>query len=68
MKKRICIILLVLLASLCGSAAAAPVLSGVFADDVALVSGQDGWYFNFTTSEGGTLGVQLLSGETGEVV
>lgn len=68
MKKRICIFLLGLFLMLLETAAAAPVLSGVFADDVALISGQDGWYFNFTTSEGGTLAMQLLSGETGEVV
>ena len=49
MKKSICFLLLALLA-LPMTACAAPVLSGVFADDVALVSGQDGWYFNFTTS------------------
>jgi len=68
MKKRIFILLLALSLTLYGTACAAPVLSGVFADDVALISGQDGWYFNFTTSEGGTLAMQLLSGETGEVV
>jgi len=68
MKKRIFCLLLALLALPLGTACAAPVLSGVFADDVALISGQDGWYFNFTTSEGGALAMQLLSGETGEVV
>ena len=68
MKKRICIILFALLMTAIHAACAAPVLSGVFADDVALISGQDGWYFNFTTSEGGALAMQLLSGETGEVV
>ena len=68
MKKRICIFLSTLFVLALGAASAAPVLSGVFADDVALISGQDGWYFNFTTSEGGSLAMQLLSGETGEVV
>ena len=68
MKRRIFIILLMLFAAAFATASAAPQLSGVFADDVALISGQDGWYFNFTTSEGGTLAMQLLSGETGEVV
>jgi len=68
MKRRICILLLVLLALSLSTAYAAPVLSGVFADDVALISGQDDWYFSFTTSEGGSLAMQLLSGETGEIV
>ena len=68
MKRRICIVWLALMLMLCKAAFAAPALTGVFADDVVLVSGQDGWYFNFTTSEGGALGMQLLSGETGEVV
>ena len=57
--------------ALCMAAApafAAPELSGVFADDVAMVSGEDGWYFEFTASEGGMLAMQLLSGETGEAV
>lgn len=67
MKKRICILLLALtMASAC--AAAAPELTGVFADDVTLVTGMDGWYFDFSATEGGTLALQLLSGETGEYV
>ena len=59
---------LILMCLLPAYALAAPVLSGVLSSDAALVSGADGWYFDFTTSEGGTLGVQLLSGETGEIV
>ena len=47
---------------------AAPVLSGVLSSDASLVSGADGWYFDFAASEGGTLAMQLLSGETGEAV
>ena len=50
------------------AALAAPQLSGVFADDIALVSGVDGWFFDFNASEGGTMALQLLSGETGEAV
>ena len=68
MKRRIFILVLMLVLLMAQSAAAAPVLSGVFADDVMLISGQDGWHFAFTTREGGTLAMQLLSGETGEVV
>ena len=67
MKKRISALLLVLLAA-ASPALAAPVLEGVFASDASLVIGRDGWYFDFTAGEGGTLAVQLLSGETGEKV
>ena len=49
-------------------ALAAPALDGVLSSDASLVSGADGWYFDFAASEGGTLAMQLLSGETGEVV
>ncbi len=49
-------------------ALAAPELSSVFSSDAALVSGQDGWYIQFSTTQGGTLALQLLSGETGQVV
>ena len=67
MKKRICILLAMLsLAAAC--AKAQPQLSAVFASDAALVAGQDGWYFDFQASEGGTMAMQLLSGETGEVI
>ena len=61
----------ILLTALCLTAASAqaePQLSGVFAGDAALVAGQDGWYFDFQASESGTLAMQLLSGETGEVI
>ena len=69
MKKSILSLLLALCLSLCaGCALAAPQLSSVFADDVALVSGQDGWYIDFEASEGGTLALALLSGGTGETV
>ena len=67
MKKYIVLLLTALLLT-GGAALAAPELSGVFADDVSLVSGEDGWYFTFRASEGGTLAMQLLSGETGEAV
>ena len=54
MKKRICILLAMLsLAAAC--AKAQPQLSAVFASDAALVAGQDGWYFDFQASEGGTM-------------
>ena len=68
MKKRILILLLALMTAAASAALAAPALDGVFAGDSALVSGQDSWYFDFTASEGGTLALQLLSGETGEAV
>ena len=69
MKKSILSLLLALCLSLCaGCVLAAPQLSSVFADDVALVSGQDGWYIDFEASEGGTLALALLSGGTGETV
>ena len=48
------------------TALAEPKLSAVFADDVTLTSGQDGWYIEFEASEGGTMAMELLSGETGE--
>jgi len=68
MKKKLFALLLILMTGLCACAQAAPELSGVFADDVALVSGQDGWYFSFSASQGGTLAMQLFSGETGEYI
>lgn len=67
MKKRICI-LLAMLSLIAASAAAEPVLDGIFASDAALIAGQDGWYFDFRASEDGTLAMQLLSGETGGVI
>ena len=67
MKKHIGM-LLILACLLPAYALAAPVLSGVLSSDASLVSGEDGWYFEFTTTEGGTLGMQLLSAETGEAV
>ena len=67
MKKHMSIFL-ILLCLLPACALAAPELSGVLASDISLISGMDGWYFDFNASEGGTLGVQLLSGETGEAV
>ena len=69
MKKSIFSLLLALcLGLVAGCALAAPQLSSVFADDIALVSGQPGWYIEFDVSEGGTLALALLSGETGETV
>ena len=68
MKRRILLILAALMLLVSPCALAAPQLTRVFADDIALISGQDGWYFEFNTTEGGTLAMQLLSGETGEVL
>ena len=68
MKRHIGMLLLVLAAAFAPAASAAPVLDGVLASDSALVSGREGWYFDFAASEGGTLAMQLLSGETGEAV
>ena len=57
MKKSILSLLLALWLCLGAACAlAAPQLSSVFADDSALVSGQDGWYIEFETSEGGATG------------
>ena len=67
MKKCICI-LLAMLSFAAACAQAEPQLSGVFASDAALIARQDGWYFDFQASEGGTMAMQLLSGETGEVI
>ncbi|MBR5302433.1 MAG: L,D-transpeptidase family protein [Clostridia bacterium] len=67
MKKHI-LILLILACLLPACAAAAPVLESVLPGDATLVSGEEGWYFDFSASEGGTLAVELLSGETGETV
>ena len=58
--------LLMLLCAVC--ALAAPELGGVFASDSGLVIGSGGWSFDFTASEGGRLAMELLSGETGEVI
>ena len=67
MKRHVCI-LLILACLLPVCALAAPVLENVVPGDASLVSGADGWYFDFSVSEGGTLAMQLLSGETGEPV
>ena len=68
MKKLLFVLVLAMAVSICACAQAAPELSGVFPDDISLVSGQDGWYFQFNASQGGTLGMQLFSGETGEYI
>ena len=67
MKKHI-LILLILACLLPAYALAAPVLEHVVPGDASLVSGTDGWYFDFSVNEGGTLAMELLSGETGESV
>ena len=67
MKKHLCIAL-ALACLLPAFALAAPQLTGVLSADASLISGQDGWYFDFNASEGGMLAMQLLSGETGETV
>ena len=67
MKKHI-LILLILVCLLPAYALAAPELTGVVPGDASLVSGGDGWYFDFSASEGGTLAMELLSGETGESI
>ena len=66
MKKIMFVWMLLLL--MAATALAEPELSAVFADDVTLISGQDGWYVEFEASEGGTIAMELLSGETGEKV
>ena len=68
MKKLLFVLVLAMAVSVCACAQAVPELSGVFPDDISLVSGQDGWYFQFNASQGGTLGMQLFSGETGEYI
>ena len=68
MKKLLFALVLAMAVSICACAQAAPELSGVFPDDISLVSGQDGWYFQFNASQGGTLAMQLFSGETGEYI
>ncbi|MGN0831032.1 MAG: hypothetical protein ACI4NI_07035 [Candidatus Ornithospirochaeta sp.] len=70
MKTRVLTLFLtVLLLMLCAACAlAAPELTGVFASDSGLVIGNEGWSFDFTASEGGRLAMELLSGETGEVI
>ena len=69
MKAFFCILLSALLA-LCavGGALAAPELTGVFASDAWLTSGQAGWFFQFNASEGGAMALRLLSAQTGETV
>lgn len=66
--KKSMFLLFLLLAFAPALSLAAPQLSGVLADDAQLIAGQDGWYFDFQLTEGGTLAMQLLSGETGEPV
>ena len=68
MKKKLFALAFALFVCLCAGAQAAPDLGTVFADDIALISGQDGWFFQFNASQGGTLAMQLFSGETGEYI
>lgn len=46
-------------------AMAAPILSGVTADETRIICGQDGWTFEFDATEGGRLGMQLTSSTDG---
>ena len=57
-----------LLALSLSTALAAPELSGMVAGDNALIAGEDGWYVEFETTEGGSLAMQLLGGATGEPI
>jgi len=57
-----------LLLLMAATALAEPQLDAVFADDVSLTSGQDGWFIDFEATEGGTMALELLSGETGEKI
>ena len=66
MKSFFAILLAALLTLCAGGALAAPELSGVIASDISLTAGQDGWYIEFDTSEGGALAMQLLVGDLGE--
>ena len=68
MKKHFFIFILTVLMLASACAFAAPELSNVMADDVKLISGQNDWYFDFETTEGGTLAMRLYSGDTGEFV
>ena len=68
MKKHFFLFILTVLMLASACAFAAPELSNVMADDVKLISGQNDWYFDFETTEGGTLAMRLYSGDTGEFV
>ena len=63
MKKSI-FLLLIMTLLLVPSALSEPQLSSVFADDVTLTAGEDGWFVEFEASEGGKMAMELLSGET----
>lgn len=67
MKKFLPLFLICLLLAV-SAALAEPQLSAVFADDVTLQSGEDGWFVEFEASENGVMAMELLSGETGEKV
>jgi len=67
MKKFIVLFLMGMMLS-AAMALAEPQLGAVFADDVTLQSGMDGWFVEFDASENGTMAMELLSGETGEKV
>ena len=67
MKKFIVLFLMGMMLS-AAMALAEPQLGAVFADDVTLQSGMDGWFVEFEASENGTMAMELLSGETGEKV
>ena len=68
MKAFLSILLAALVLCAAGGALAAPELTGVFASDATLIAGQDGWHFQFHTTEAGTLAMRLLSAQTGETV
>ncbi len=55
------VVMLVLCASSC--ALAAPVLTDVYADDMSIVIGEEGWGFRFAATEGGTLALALLDAQ-----
>lgn len=68
MKRRMLCLALLMLTLMAAQAAAAPQIGNVMAGGVSLVTGQDGWYFEFYASEGGALGAELLDQATGERV
>ena len=69
MKKHFfCSFLLMLMLCAASGALAAPVLSGVYAEDARVVIGEEGWGFRFSSTEGGALALMLLDGGTGEKI
>ena len=68
MKKHFFLFVICIMLASVMPAAAAPVLDSILPSDMSLIVGQPGWSFLFSSTEGGALALQLLSGDSGDVI